>query len=149
MRNTPTLYARYRYRIGGALSPVRQPDALAPVLSALETVEAVVSRPGFAHPGALDRDTVNAYALALMRLRECADAAGCARLTDACDALAVTVAALIEHSVPGHPGRWQTLKQFAVHARAMFDREMANLAAPATCPLPGHMLAEPRPSVPH
>jgi len=137
VRNTQALYARYRYRIGvvAPASPDRRQDALAPVRSALATIEAVLSQPCFAHPGALDQDGVHAYALALMQLRERANAAGCVRLTDACDALAVTVAELIERRAPGHPGRWESLKQFVVHARAMIEREMAR---PAVCPLPDY-----------
>lgn len=137
MRNTQALYARYRYRIGAAVpaSPDRRQDALAPVRAALAAIEAVLSQPCFAHPGALDQDGIHAYALALMQLRERANTAGCVRLTDACDALAVTVAELIERRAPGHPGRWESLQQFVVHARAMIEREMA---PPAVCPLPDY-----------
>ncbi len=142
MRNTQALYARYhRYHRIGAASPDRRQDALAPVLSALEAIETVLSQPCFAHPGALDQDGILAYALALMQLRERANTAGCVRLTDACDALAVTVAELIEDHAPGHPGQWESLKQFAVHVRAMIEREMTRPARPAICPLPDRGMA--------
>jgi hypothetical protein len=143
VRNTQALYARYyRYHRIGAASPDRRQDALVPVRSALEAIETVLMQPCFAHPGALDQDGIHAYALALMLLRERAHTAGCVRLTDACDALAVTVAELIEHPAPGHPGRRESRKQFAVHARAMIERETARPARPAVCPLPDRGMAQ-------
>lgn len=62
-----------------------------------------------------------AYALALMRLRECAGAAGFERLTNACDALAVTVAGLIEDRHCARRDTCETLTRFVSHAQAMIE----------------------------
>ncbi|MCA1978057.1 MAG: hypothetical protein LDL19_02360 [Thiobacillus sp.] len=76
-------------------------------------------RTGFSRSDDLAHDDVLAYALALMRLRDSAHAAGLARLVRACDALAVTVAQLIEHGAAARCEHCDTLTRFAAHARAM------------------------------
>ena len=66
-------------------------DWVAATRDALADIGNIVSHQCFAYPDSLTRDRITAYALALIRVRECASEAGFARLTDACDALAVTV----------------------------------------------------------
>lgn len=136
MRTMQALYARYRYQVG-AVAPVRAelpPDnARAAVRAALTELETIASRPAFGQRGALTQDDVFAYAMALMHLREAASAAGCARLTKACDALAVTVARLIENCTAARCDQCTALRQFVAHARAMIEMEMADMAVPDAC----------------
>lgn len=94
------------------------PDAAA-VYQALDRLARTVASPAFARPGSLTWDDITDYALALIRLRECACAAGFARLTQACDAIAVTVSRLIDDKRCDGHDKLQSLKRFVSHARAM------------------------------
>jgi hypothetical protein len=129
MRNMQYLNARYRV---GATTPVcveRAPcqdlaaseDWVAAATDALDVIRNVASNHCFSHSNALTQDGITAYALALMRLRECASAAGFERLTNACDALAVTVARLIEDRNCASLDKCETLKRFVAHAQAMIQ----------------------------
>lgn len=112
--------------------PLPDADAAA-VHQALDRLARAVASPGFAHPAALTWDGITDYALALIRLRECACAAGFERLAQACDALALTVSRLIDERRCGCHDQLQALKRFVTHARAM-------IPAPAPAPT-----AKPRP----
>lgn len=103
-------------------------DAAA-VHAALARLARIAAGPGFARPETLTWDGITDYALALIGLRECACAAGFQRLTQACDALAVTVSRLIDDRHCACQDKLLSLKRFVSHARAM-------LPAPA-CP-PAH-----------
>lgn len=123
MPNLQALYARHRHP-AGALVRVPTPapeDACLTVESALAALEAVAAGSAFAQPEALTQDEVLAYALALMQLRDSAHAAGRTRLTQACDALSVTVARLIDQCASARCDSCGTLTRFVVHARAMLQ----------------------------
>src|SRR5512143_3747546 len=102
MRNRQ--YLTSKYRIGAAAAVGMESGAglgapegwVAAAVDALNDMDTLVSHQSFTQPDTLTEDRITAYALALMRLRECASAAGLERLMNACDALAVTVARLIE-----------------------------------------------------
>ena len=98
------------------------PEAgLAAAVGALDGLENLISNKRFDHPDTLTQDDITAYALALLRLRECANAAGFVRLTNACDALAVTVSRLIEDRNCASPEKCEALTRFIAHAWAMIQ----------------------------
>lgn len=126
MRNMQYLRARYRGSVATvgmarAPSPAASEDWAAAAVKALNDMGDVVSHPCFAHPDKLTQDGITAYALALMRLRECAGAAGFERLMNACDALAVTVSRLIEDRSCACREKCEALTRFVVHAQAMIQ----------------------------
>lgn len=96
-------------------------DWVAGAMDALDVISAVASNHCISHSNTLTQDGIMAYALALMRLRECASAAGFERLTNACDAMAVTVARLIEDRNCASRDKCETLTRFVAHARAMIQ----------------------------
>jgi hypothetical protein len=110
------------FRIDRAV-PVDWPAA---ALSALDAIRAIVSKQCVAHPDSLTRDGITAYALALMRLRECASGAGFERLMNACDALAVTVSRLIEDQNCARHDQCEALTRFVAHAQAMIRMSPGN-----------------------
>ncbi|OYX33317.1 MAG: hypothetical protein B7Z03_00335 [Hydrogenophilales bacterium 32-62-9] len=118
-----------RYRINGLTPAGAEPvqcretpeDRMAAVMDALEEIGELIKHQCYSRPGALTEDSITAYALALMQLRECACAAGLGRLTKACDALAVTVARLIEDKNCTCIRQCEALTRFVVHARAMLQ----------------------------
>ena len=130
MPNTQTLYACHRHPVGALVSvPTPAPeDACLTVESALAALETVAEHPAFARPDGLTQDDVLTYALALMHLRDSAHAAGRTRLTQACDALSVTVARLIDHCASARHDQCVALTRFVAHARAML-RMPADAAA--------------------
>lgn len=119
MPNLQTLYARHRPPAEAILRAEAPIEACLTVESALAALENVVARPAFAGTGVPTPENVQAYALALMRLRESAEASGRLRLTRACDALSVTVARLIDQCDAARCDPCAALKRFVVHARAM------------------------------
>lgn len=111
---------------------------VAAAVEALGGIENVVLQEGFDHPDSLTQDGITAYALALLRLRECASAAGLERLTNACDALAVTVSRLIEDRHCASPEKCEALTRFIVHAWAMIQMAVGSSkrhAMPLAAPL--------------
>ena len=96
-------------------------DGLAAAMGALDGMENVISDACFDHPDSLTQDGITAYALALLKLRECASAAGFIRLTNACDALAVTVSRLIEDRNCASHEKCEALTRFIAHAWAMIQ----------------------------
>jgi len=92
---------------------------IASTVNALSDMRNIVSRHCFTDPDTLTQDRITAYALALMRLRECASAAGLERLMNACDALAVTVSRLIEDRNCACREKCAALTRFVMHAEAM------------------------------
>lgn len=106
-------------------------DATA-VHAALGQLARIVAGPGFARPESLTWDDITDYALALIRLREAACAAGCERLTQACDALAVTVSRLIDDRHCACQDKLLSLKHFVSHARAMLPAPACPSAHPNT-----------------
>lgn len=131
-----------RYRISGLLPDGAEPaqcretpeERMAAVTDALEQIDELTTDQCFSHPGGLTEDSITAYALALMQLRECACAAGLGRLTKACDALAVTVARLIEDKNCTCSRQCEALTRFVAHARAMLQMG-AETIRPHTLPL--------------
>ena len=99
-----------------------QEDAVSAALYALEEIGTIVSSGCFAHPDTLTRDGIMDYALALMRVRECAGVAGMERLMDACDALAVTVSRLIDDQTCANDEKCEALTRFVAHAQAIIER---------------------------
>lgn len=93
--------------------------AVAAVHDALAALTRTVSGPEFSHPDALTQDAITDYALALIRLRECASTADFDRLTNACDAIAVTVSRLIDDRHCACPEKCAALTRFVMHAQAM------------------------------
>lgn len=93
--------------------------AVAAVDDALAALTRTVAGAYFAHPAALTQDAITDYALTLIRLRECACAAGYERLTNACDAIAVTVSRLIDDRHCACIEKCAALTRFVVHAQAM------------------------------
>ena len=127
MRTTQYLTAKNRISVitpAGA-GPVQcletSAERVAAVMDALDDVGSLISNQCFSHPDALTQDSITAYALALMQLRECACAAGLGRLTKACDALAVTVARLIEDKNCACRDKCEALTRFVTHAHAMLQ----------------------------
>ena len=88
---------------------------------ALDGIVDVVTHECFDNPDTITIDGITAYALALMRLRECANEAGFERLMNACDALAVTVSRLIEDKNCASPEKCEALTRFVAHAQAMIE----------------------------
>jgi len=102
-------------------APAAPADWVAAAMDALDGIGSVVSSQCFANPDTLTPYGITAYALALMRLRECASAARFERLTDACDALAVTVSRLIEDRSCASREKCEALTRFVAHAQAMIQ----------------------------
>lgn len=123
MRNMQYLTSRHRIDVATPRHMQKAPDAhgdsVAATLEALNNIGNIVSRQCFADPDTLTQDGITAYALALMRLRECASVAGLERLMNACDALAVTVSRLIEDRGCACREKCAALTRFVVHAEAM------------------------------
>lgn len=88
---------------------------------ALEDMGNIVSDQCFKNPDTLTPEAITVYALALIRLRECASAAGFERLMNACDALAVTVSRLIDDRSCACRDKCEALTRFVVHAQAMIQ----------------------------
>lgn len=118
-------YLTSTHRIGAATSrymekaPDAPEDAIAAALDTLNDMVNIVSHQCLTDPDALTQDRITAYALALVRLRECASAARLERLMNACDALAVTVSRLIEDRSCACREKCAALVRFIVHAEAM------------------------------
>ena len=108
-------------------------DLAAVAADVLNDMGKIVSAHCVTHPETLTQDRIAGYALALMRLRECASAAGFERLRNACDALAVTVSQLIEDQHCACRDKCEALARFVVHARAMIRMSVDNarLQAPS------------------
>jgi hypothetical protein len=122
MRNKQVLMSKHRMNF---TSPTIQPptDKIAALIAAtrdaLDELVSVVSHTCFNAPDALTPERITAYALALIRLRDCACTAGLERLMNACDAIAVTVAQLIEDHGNACREVCVTLTRFVVHAEDM------------------------------
>lgn len=137
----PIQFLTSRYRISGLTPDGADPvqcretpeERVAAVMDALEEISELITHQCFSQPGALTEDSITAYALALMQLRECACAAGLGRLTKACDALAVTVARLIEDKNCTCNRQCEALTRFVAHARAMLQMS-AETIRPQTLP---------------
>lgn len=124
MRNMQSLISKHRMGRPAAPSAGQSPADLqtarvAATVDALNALESIISCASFGHPEALTHDRITAYALALMRLRECAGLAGLERLKNACDALAVTVARLIEDRSTACRTHCEALSRFVRHAEEM------------------------------
>lgn len=127
MRTTQYLNAKYRVGVATPFCTMRAPyvgltasnDLVLAVMDALDGIEDVISNECFSHPDTLTQDGITAYALALLRLRDCAKTAGFERLRNACDALAVTVSRLIENKSCASPEKCEALTRFVAHAWAM------------------------------
>ena len=125
MRNRQYLNAKHRIDVATAVWMGREPGLAAPedlveaAVAALNDIGSIASNLCFTDPDTLTQDRITAYALALIRLRECASAAGFERLMNACDALAVTVSRLIEDRRCACRKKCEALKRFVVHAQAM------------------------------
>lgn len=94
-------------------------NAVAAAKRALEEIGDIVAEGCFAHPDKLTQERIMAYALALIRVRECAGMAGMERLMNACDALAVTVSRLLEDRTSASHAKCEALTRFVAHARSM------------------------------
>lgn len=94
-------------------------DSVASAMDALAKIEDIVADGCFNHPDELTQDKILTYALALLRVRECAGMAGMERLMNACDALAVTVSRLIDDRTSACHAKCAALTQFVTHAREM------------------------------
>lgn len=127
MRNMQILNSKHRIGVttaacvGWEPDPGASADLVAAAVDALNDMGNIVSQQCFANPEALTQGRITAYALALIRLRECAGAAGLERLMNACDALAVTVSLLIEDRSRACSGKCAALTRFIAHARAMIQ----------------------------
>lgn len=125
MRNRQYLNAKHRIDVATAVWMEREPglvaseDLVEAAVEALNDIGNIASSLCFTDPDTLTQERITAYALALIRLRECASAAGCERLMNACDALAVTVSLLIEDRRCACRGKCEALTRFVVHAQAM------------------------------
>lgn len=108
---------------------------VAAVHDALDALGRIAAGPCFAHPAALTQDAITEYALTLIRLRECACAAGFERLTNACDAIAVTVSRLIDDRRCACLEKCAALTRFVVHAQTMIPAA-ANSTRPHVLPSP-------------
>ena len=152
MRNMQYLSSKHRIGVATAVCMEREPSPGAPenlvtaAVDALNDMGHIVSHQCFAHPDTLTQDRITAYALALMRLRECASAAGFERLMNACDALAVTVSRLIEDRRCACREKCETLTRFVVHAEAMI-RMSTESAKRHALPIPDIRTASDRVSV--
>lgn len=96
-------------------------DWLAGARRALDDMGRIVSDQCFKNPDTLTHEAITVYALALIRLRECASVAGFERLMNACDALAVTVSRLIDDRSCACRDKCEALTRFVVHAQAMIQ----------------------------
>jgi hypothetical protein len=141
MRTSQYLTAKYQIGVitpAGA-EPIQCLDTsaerVAAVMGALDDMGSVISNQCYSDPEALTQDAITAYALALMRLRECACAAGLERLTKACDALAVTVARLIEDKNCACRDKCTALTRFVAHAHAMLQLSV-DVTKPHALPIP-------------
>jgi hypothetical protein len=103
------------------------PVAVKAAMDAVEEIGDLLSAGCFANPETLTHDSITAYALALVRVRECAAEAAMTRLTDACDALAVTVSRLIDDEACANQEKCEALTRFVVHAQAIIDRSVGSL----------------------
>jgi hypothetical protein len=126
MRNMQHLRSKHRVGVATAVcteepNPGTPEDLLAATVDALNDLANIVSRQCHTHPDTLTQGTITTYALALIRLRECASAAGFERLKNACDALAVTVSRLIDDPRCANREKCAALKRFIVHAQAMIQ----------------------------
>ena len=121
-------------------------DGVEAAMEALIGIENVVLHECFDCPEALTQDGIMSYALALLRLRECASEAGFERLMNACDALAVTVSRLMEDKNCASPEKCKALTRFVAHARAMIEmhdtgirrQSMPNAVAPVEANMLNH-----------
>jgi alpha-D-ribose 1-methylphosphonate 5-phosphate C-P lyase len=116
-------------------TPHQPIDSETEVLHALEEISDIVSDGCFAHPDTLTQDGITAYALSLIRVRECAGMAGMERLMRACDALAITVSRLIDDRASASLANCKALTQFVAHARAMIvtsPSRTAKFASPSS-----------------
>lgn len=134
-------------RMGRAPSLGAPEELVAAAVDALNDMGNLVSRQCFAHPESLTEDKITAYALALIRLRECACAAGFDRLMNACDALAVTVSRLIDDRNCACSGKCAALTRFIVHARAMIQLSVDDSAKRHAPPFPDFRTASDRANV--
>lgn len=125
MRSRQHLIARHRIGMATVADLTQETrlgapeESVAATMHALHDMGKLVSHHCFTSPESLTRDRITAYALTLIRLRECASAAGLDRLVKACDALAVTVARLIEDRTCACREKCAALKRFVAHAEAM------------------------------
>lgn len=139
MRNRQYLNAKHRIDVATAVWVEREPGLAAPevlveaAVAALNDIGSIASNLCFTDPDTLTQDRITAYALALIRLRECASAAGFERLMNACDALAVTVSRLIEDRRCACREKCEALTRFVVHAQAMIHLSTAKRL---TLPIP-------------
>jgi hypothetical protein len=101
------------------LTPPSPLDPVTATMHALEDVADIVSNGRFAHPDTLTQNEVLTYALALLRVRECAGMAGMERLMNACDAIAITVSRLIDDLTSANQTKCEALTRFVVYAREM------------------------------
>ena len=127
MRNMQALRSKHHIGIATVVCMERGPglgvpeDLVAAAVEALNDMGNIVSHLCLTNPDTLTRNRITAYALALLRLRDCASAAGFERLIKACDALAVTVSRLIEDRSCACRGKCEALTRFVVHAAAMIQ----------------------------
>ena len=154
MRNMQYLSSKHRIGVATAVCMEREPSPGAPenlvtaAVDALNDMGHIVSHQCFAHPDSLTQDRITAYALALMRLRECASAAGFERLMNACDALAVTVSRLIEDRSCACREKCVALTRFVVHAEAMIKMATDSTTHYAP-PIPDIRMASDRARIAH
>lgn len=145
-----------KHRIGEATAaclgwepdPGGPEEMIAAAVDALTDMGKIVSHQCFANPESLTQSRITAYALALMRLRECAGALGFERLMNACDALAVTVSRLIQDRSCACHGKCEALARFVVHAEAMI-RMATDSATHYAPPTPDIRMASDRARVAH
>ena len=127
MRNMQFLISKHRIGVATTVcmetesSPGASEDLVAAAVGALNEMGNIVSQQCLTDPDALTQDRITAYAMALLRLRECASAAGFQRLMNACDALAVTVSRLIEDRSCICREKCEALARFVVHAESMIQ----------------------------
>ena len=127
MRNIQHLTSKHRIGVATAVCVKEElgldaPEGLvAAAMDALNVMENIVSHQCFTSPDTLTQDRIHDYALALLRLREIASAAGFERLMNACDALAITVSRLIEDRSCACREMCDALTRFIVHAKAMIN----------------------------
>jgi hypothetical protein len=150
MRNMQNLSSKHRIGAATAVSMQRKPVRAAPedlaaqaVQDALNELAHIVSDRCFENPVALTQDRITAYALTLIRLRECASAAGFERLMNACDALAVTVSRLIDDRSCANREKCTVLTRFVVHAQEMIHMP-ADRAKHHILPIPDIRIASGR-----
>lgn len=127
MHNMQALRSKHRIGMATATCMEQMPglgapeDLVAAAVDALSDMGYIVSHLCLNNPDTLTQDRITAYALALLRLRDCASAAGFERLMKACDALAVTVSRLIEDRSCACRGKCEALTRFVVHAAEMIQ----------------------------